>query len=156
VLQLPFDRGEGVVERVHEQPGHDVDDGDPAPVAKLVGAGALARRAGREVDGAQQARVGVDRGDDLALIPDMIAGGDAVDAGGIEALTDLVGDAEPGRRVLAVDGDEVEGEGITQARNFLDHRVAARPTEDIAAKKHPHQIVLVVRFMSCIRSGRLR
>ena len=54
--------------------------------------------------------IGGDVRDDLALVPDMIAGGDDVDAGGVELLADLVGDAEAVRGVLAIGDDKIERE----------------------------------------------
>ena len=33
--ELPVDRREGIVERVHEQPAHEVDDEDAGAVARV-------------------------------------------------------------------------------------------------------------------------
>ena len=116
---------ERIVERVHEQPAHDVDHHDLLAARRLEQVGAPARRAGRKVDRPQQALVLRDIGDDLALVPDVVAGGDAVDARLVQLGADLGGDAEARGGVLAVDHHEIEAELLAQPRHFFDHRVAA-------------------------------
>ena len=68
----------------------------------------------------------------------MVAGGDAVDAGLVQLGADLGGDAEACRRVLAVDRNEIESELAPQARDFLDHRIAAGPADDVTAEQDLH------------------
>src|SRR5262249_42868665 len=99
------------------------------------------------VDRPQQARMTIDEGDGLALVPDMVAGADDVDTGGVELVADLLGDAEPSGGVLAVDDDEVEPELASQARHMLQHDVAPGAPNDIAAEEQAH---------GTIRSGSLR
>ena len=93
---------------------------------------------GGKLIGLQQALVLGDVGDDLALVPDVVAGGDAVDAGLVQLGADLGGDAEARRRVLAVDRHEIETEFAPQARDFLDHRIAAGPADDVTAEQDLH------------------
>ena len=46
--ELAVDRGEGIVERIHEDAAHDVDDEDARAVPGEEDAGAAAGRAGRD------------------------------------------------------------------------------------------------------------
>ena len=110
------------------------------PSAEREDAVPVAGRARRKIDRPQQARIAGDVGDDLALVPDVVAGGDDVDAGGVELLADLVGDAEAMRRVLAVGDDEIEREVAAQPRHMLDDDVAPGAPDHVTAKKHPHAI----------------
>ena len=96
------------------------------PRARLEQVGAPARRAGREVERPQQALVLGDVGDDVALVPDMVAGGDAVDAGIVQLGADLGGDAEARGGVLAVDDDEIEAE-LAGAAAGCSSITASRP-----------------------------
>ena len=56
------------------------------------------------------ARLLAARGDSLALVEDMVAGGHHVGAGVDRLAEYLLGDAETAGRVLAIDDDEVEPE----------------------------------------------
>ena len=93
----------------------------------------------RIVDRPQEARIAGDVGHDLAPVPHMVAGGDDIDAGGVELGADLVGDAEAVRRVLAIRHDEVERELAPEARHRLDHGVAPGAAHNVAAQHHPHR-----------------
>ncbi len=90
---------------------------------------------GGKLIGPQQARIAVDIGNDLAPVPDMVAGGDDIDAAGIEFGADLVGDAEAVRGVLAVDDDEIERQFAAQARQMRADHLAPRPPDHIAAQQ---------------------
>ncbi len=132
-----LERGEGIVERIHEQPGHHVDHHDAA-LADREDADAAPRRAARKIDRTEQARIAVDRGQYLALVPDMIAGGDAVDAGLVEIAGRPLGDPEAMRRVLAVGDDEIQIEPLPQTRQMAGHGLPAGPADDVAEKEQPH------------------
>ena len=71
--ELALDGGEGVVERVHEDAAHDVDDEDAAPLRAVEHAGPAPRRAGRVVERAQEARLARDEDQRLALVEDVVA-----------------------------------------------------------------------------------
>jgi hypothetical protein len=60
-----------------------------------------------------------------------------------ELVADLLGDAETGGGVLAVDDDEIESEFPPQARHMLDDDVTTRPPNDIAAKEEAHATTAV-------------
>jgi hypothetical protein len=134
-----LDRGEGIVERIHEQPRHHIDDEDPPPLADRVDEAAVARRPGRKVGGTKQAGITGDIGDDLAAVPDMVSGGDDIDAGGIEFAADLVCDAEAGGGVLAIDDDEIEGQLAAETRQVFDHARPSRAAHDVAAEQNSHR-----------------
>ena len=72
--QLALERGEGIVERVHEDPAHGVDDQDARAVPRHEEAGAAARRAGGIVERPEQARLALDEDERLALVEGMVAG----------------------------------------------------------------------------------
>src|ERR1700730_11973330 len=97
--------GERVIERVHEEPAHQIDDEDTPP-ADAMHSPARTRRTPREVSRLQQTRVSVDIRDDLALIPDVVAGGEDVDTTVIELPAKALGQPEPRRCVFGVDHDE--------------------------------------------------
>ena len=63
---------------------------------------------------------------------------DRVDAAVVEFAADLVGDAETGGGVLAVDDDEIEGELSPEPRRVLGDDGAAGPADDVAAQQNPH------------------
>src|SRR5262249_52987159 len=136
--QFALDRGEGIVQRIHEQPAHHVDDEDLTAADRRIEAGAAAGSASGEIARPQQARMAIDEADGLALAPDMVARADDVDAGGVELVADLLGDAESGGGVLAVDDDEIELELAPQARHMLQHDVSTGSPDDIAAEEKAH------------------
>ncbi len=81
--QLALDRLERIVElRMHEHPAHDVGDQHPGAVLGDEDAGTSARRAGREIDRSQEALRTRGEFKRLALVPDMVAGGHRIGAGG--------------------------------------------------------------------------
>ena len=79
--QLALDRGERIVERIHEDAAHDIDDQHARAVPGLDQRRAAAGRAGRIVDRADETRRALDEDQRLALVPGMVAAGDGVGAG---------------------------------------------------------------------------
>ena len=124
--ELALDRGEGIVERVHEDAAHDVDDEHARAVSRLDQRGAAPGGAGRKVERADELRRALDEHQRLALVPGMIAAGDDIDAGVDELLVDLLGDAKAAGGVLAVDGDEIELPVADQARQAFEQCGATR------------------------------
>src|SRR3546814_14471917 len=76
------------------------------------------------------------------LVPGMVAEHDGVDAGGVEVLADLGGDAEAGGGILAVDQHEIEAEALAQRGNSRHHRITPGPSDHITAIQKIHAIVL--------------
>ena len=99
------------------------------------------RRAGRIVQRAQHAMVAVDLGDQVALIPDMVAGGDAVGAGLVELGGDLRGDAESAGGVLAIDDDKIGVQPAAQHREMLQRGPPAAAADHIAQEQDTHDIL---------------
>jgi hypothetical protein len=68
----------------------------------------------------------------------MVAERHGVGPGLEEFVVDLLGDAEPTGRVLAVDDNAVEVPALAQARQAVQHRLAAGPPDDVAEKQEAH------------------
>ena len=107
-VKFALDRGERIVERIHEDAAHGVDDERALAVLGVDQRRAAAGRAVRIIDRADQPRRSLDEHQRLALIPGMIAERDGVGAGIDQFVVDRFGDAEAAGGVLAVDHDEVE------------------------------------------------
>src|SRR6202034_4806151 len=71
--------GERIVERVHEDAAHDIDDKKPRPFRVLDHRRAPSRCADREIDRADKARLALNEHESLALIEGMIAERHGVD-----------------------------------------------------------------------------
>ena len=117
--KLALDRGERIVERVHEDAAHGVDDERALAVLGVDHGGAAAGRALGIIERADQARRALDEHQRLALIEGVIAERDGVGAGIDQLVVDRLGDAEAAGRVLAVDDDEIELPVGDQARQPL-------------------------------------
>ena len=87
---------------------HEVDDGDLVAVCRGAHGEAASGARRREVRRPHDAVARVEERVDLALAPDVVAGGDHVDAGGEQLLGELRGDAGAVGDVLAVGDDEVD------------------------------------------------
>src|SRR5947207_1131032 len=85
---------------------------------------------------AQQPRLRVDEGDDLLLVPDVIAGRYHGNARPEEIDGYFRRDSPAARGVLAVDDDEVERVRLLQTRQLRDHGAAAWFAHNVAEKKN--------------------
>ena len=99
---------ERIVERIHEDAAHQVDDQHARAVLRIEQHHAAPRRAGRIIVRADEPRRARDEGERLALVPRMIAAGNNVRAGLDHLVVDRLGDAETAGRVLTVDDHAVE------------------------------------------------
>ena len=136
--QLALDRREGIVERIHEDAAHGVDDQRALAVLGVDQRGAAARRAGRIIERANQPRRALDEHQRLALIPGMIAERDGVGAGVDEFVVDRLGDAEAAGGVLAVDDDEIELPVGDQSRQPLADDGAPGAPDHVADEQNSH------------------
>ena len=136
--KLALDRGERIVERLHEDAAHGVDDERARAVLGVDHGGAAARRAGRIVDRADEPRRALDEHQRLALVPGVIAERDGVGAGIDEIVVDRLGDAEAAGGVLAVDHDEVELPFGDQLRHPVEQDVAPAAADDVADEENSH------------------
>jgi hypothetical protein len=136
---------EGVVAGGHEDAALEVHDRVGLAVGKFALVDAEAGGADGIVGGAEDtaaADVGV-FGDgyvleDLALVPDVIAGGDDVSTEIEELFCDGRGDAKAASGVFSVDDEEVDGVGFKDVREVFADDVAAGGAKDIADKKDVH------------------
>lgn len=76
--------------------------------------------------------------EDLALVPDVVAGGDDVGTEIEELFGDGGRDAEASGGVFAVDDEEIDGVGFEDVREVFADDVAAGGAKDIADKKDIH------------------
>ena len=138
--ELLLDAREGIIERVHEDAAHHVDDEHPAAAGHRDQIGAAARRARREIGGADQPGLALDIDQRLALIEGVIAESYRIGAGFEELLANRLGDAKAAGGVFAVDGDEVEPPSGAQKRKLGQKHGAARPPDHVADEQQPHRL----------------
>ena len=141
--EFVLDRGKRIVERVHEDAAHGVDDQRALAVLGADQRGAAAGRALGIVHRPDQARRALDEDQRLALIPGMIAERDGVGAGVDQFVVDRFGDAEAAGGVLAVDHDEIEFPVGDQLRQALVDRRAPAAAYYIADKKNSHAVIFI-------------
>ena len=137
-IELPVDRQEGIVERVHVEAAHDVDDEDALAGRRIDEVRAAPGRPCGVIDRSQKPRLALDEHEGLALVPGVIAERDRIGAGIQEIVADRLGDAEAAGRVLAVDDHAIEPPSLPQAGQTVDDRVAAWPSDHIAEKEKTH------------------
>ncbi len=123
-LKLASDRGERIIESVHEDSAKYVDDEKPRPLRITNHRGAPSRRAGREIHRTDQAGLALDEYKRFSLIEGVIAKRYRVDANGKEILEYGFGEPESSPRVFAIDDDEIELPPGAQQGNLLKNGVA--------------------------------
>ena len=136
--ELALDRGKRIVERIHEDAAHGVDDENARAVLGLDHRHAAARRSGRIVDRPDQFRRALDEHQRLFLIPGVIAERDRVGAGIEQFAIDRFGDAEAAGRILAIDHHQIELPVADQARQALIDDGAPAATDNVADEKDAH------------------
>jgi hypothetical protein len=72
--------------------------------------------------------------DDVALVPDMVSGGDDIDAELEQVLRERARDAEAAGDVLSVRNHKINGMVVDQAGQSVLDNCPSRPTKDIAYK----------------------
>ena len=130
--KLALDRGKRIIERVHEDAAHGVDDQHARAVLGFDQRHAAAGRAGGEIDRAKQLGRALDEDQRLLLVPGMIAAGHRVGAGVEELLVDRLGDAEAAGGILAIHRDEIEPPVAHQPGQTLEQDGAAAAAHDVA------------------------
>ncbi len=93
------------------------------------------RRSLGKVRGAQQTGVALDVLDQLALVPDVVAGREDVGAGIVQLAGQPLGQAETMRRVLRIDDHKIGGEVAPQRRQVGLDRLPPGPPDHIAEQK---------------------
>ena len=104
-LDLDVRPPEGAVDGLHEDPALEVEHGDLDAAAVLEDVAAAAGVARRVVGGAEEARLALEVGQGLLLVPDVVARGQDVDLEE-QVPADLLGDADAPGGVLAVGDDD--------------------------------------------------
>lgn len=140
---------EGVVAGGHEDASLKVEDGVLLARGKLALVDAEAWCADGIVGGAKDAaaalvRVGGDGHvlEDLALVPDVVSGGDDMSAEIEDLFGERRGNAEAARGVFAIDDKKVDGMSFEQVREVLAYDVAAGRAEDVADEEDIHSKIL--------------
>ena len=92
----------------------------------------------RIIDRAQEARLPLDIGEGLALVPGMVAERQAVSARIEELFRNGAGQAEAASRVLGVHNGKVEPQAGFEAGQMVQHGLAARLSDDVSEKSNLH------------------
>ena len=125
-----------IVERLaHEDAALDVEHADFA-LGGVEDDRAVAGRARRVVERAQQSRFGRHVFHDVRLVPGVIAERDDGDTGAEQADGDFGGDAATAGGVFAVDDGEIDLEPLAQGRELFDDRLAPGFAKDVSQKQN--------------------
>ena len=89
------------------------------------------------VGGAQQ-RQFVKVGDDFLFVPDVVAGGHHIHAGGQQAAGGFERQAETAGGIFRIGDDQVDGQFAAQGRQQLRQSAAAGPADDVAYHQDAH------------------
>ena len=130
--KLPFDRREGVVERVHEHAALHIDHENLLASRRRVNIRSASRRARRVVHGPQQTGLPLDENQRLALVEGVIAERHAIRAGLQKFVADGLGDAKAAGGVLAIDDDEIQLPELAQPRQPRQQGGTAGAADHIA------------------------
>ena len=137
-----LDLGQGgperAVEIVHEHPAGDVEHGDLRAAARGDHDRTVAGGARRVVEGPQQAALLGDVAEDVFLVPDVVSGGDDVDAEAQQVLRGVGGDAETAGGVLAVGDGQVDVVRLLHLAQKERERLAPRLADDVADEQDLH------------------
>src|SRR6185312_3772294 len=125
-----------IVERLHEDARHAVDDQRAAAVLGVDQRRAAARRMARKIQRANEFWRALDEDQRLFLIPGVVAERHRVGASVEEFLVDRLGNAEAAGRILAVDDDEIEPPVLDERRQVFVDRGASGFADDIADEEN--------------------
>src|SRR5687767_6922063 len=147
---------ERIVERGHEDAAHDVDDSNGDAVARADDHRAFARRAGGEVGGPDQPRLGREVRIDLLLVPHVIAGGHRGNAVAGEIFGEIRRDAEARGGILDVGDDEVGLMMRDETGQPAANQLAAGTPADVANEQQLHGTRVTFTGMSVPRRSSIR
>ena len=89
--------------------------------------------------------------DDLALVPNVIAGSEHVDAEVEEFFGDLTGDAEAGRGVLSVGDDQINRMSSNQRSQFFLNDIPPGPPKNVPNKQYAQAVPRWITFEDITR-----
>ena len=138
--QLLLDGAERAVHRVHVDAAQHIHDqhGLAGMGLEQIGPGAGRIHQARVVGRADQARLAHDIGQGLALVPAVVAQGQAVGPGHEQLFRRILGDAEAAGGVLGIDHHEVELQLPLQAGQMIAQTVPAGLADNITKKSQSH------------------
>ena len=138
--QLFLDRAERAVHRIHVDAAQHIHDqhGLAALGLEQIGARPGGVHQARIVGRADQARLAHDIGQGLALVPAVVAQGQAVGTGHEQLARRVLGDAETARGVLCIDHHEIEFQVALQAGQVIAQPVPSGLADDITEKSQSH------------------
>ena len=128
----------------HEKICHHIGNSKPLACSIADDDNTLARCVFDHVIRAQQAWLGIYIGNDLTLVPDMIAGCQHICTGGEERIGNVRSDTKAAGGIFNIDDNEISGQFFTQVRHGGDHLLAGHAADNITQKKNTHQA-----FSSC-------
>ncbi len=96
----------------------------------------MAGRASRIIYRPEQPRLEIEKGDNVFLVPNMIAGRDHGHARAQKLDRDLPGNATTAGRVLTVDDRKIDRVLFLQLRQSRDNRLASRLANDVTQEKY--------------------
>ena len=144
-FQQLIGHAEGIVVRGHEDASLKINHGVGnaillafvhAPARKIR---SVIRRPQQAAGGAVRIAVGrLKVVDDLALVPDVVAGGDDINAEIEQVFRERTGDTEATGRILPVGDDEINGAVFHQARQAVFDDVASGTSENVAYEENVH------------------
>ena len=145
LFQQLIGNAEGIVVGGHENASLQIDHGvGDALFAAFIHAparhvGRIIRRAQQAAGGAVLVAVGgLKVVDDLALVPDVVAGGDDIDAQIEQVFRQRAGDAEAAGGVFSVRDHQIDGAVFHQAGQTVFDDVASGASENVADEENVH------------------
>jgi len=132
--QLLLDSPERAVHLRHVDPAQRVHDKYLCPIARFIKPRAPARRSRRKIDRPDQPVLALDIDERFLLVEGVVAERHRIGPRIEKLHVDLLGDAEPAGRILAVDDDEIELPAHSQPGQRLKNCAPARAADDIAEK----------------------
>ncbi len=135
-LEFAIDGGKGIVDVVHEDAAHGVDDERAFSRLGVDQGSTPTWIVAHEIHRADQARRALDEDQRLFLIPGVIAERDGVGAGIQQFLIDRLGDAETAGGIFAIDDDEIERPVADHARQISGDGGAAGPADDVTDEEN--------------------
>ena len=125
---------EWVIRRCHERAADRVHD--EGALRHERAAPGIVRR---QVERAQHEVEALDLGDELPLVPDVVASGDHVGAARPQLARDLGREPGSAGRVLAVHDRQIDAELRPKARKQRSHGIPSRPADDVTDEQDAHR-----------------